>query len=926
MRRTVLAVLLLTAAARPGFAEGVAVQVVSHSGFGQIIVRLPRGTPFAMRREADRLHVSLPGAGTVPGSARPPRNVRRVEGGRDGADIVLAPDARLRATRTGNRVVIDVLDPPKNGAADAGSAKLPGAPASGTPASAAMPAPTPPPVPPQALPAVPVPVREAPLPAPVSEPAATVRPAPASTDPDTAMLIPFGAETGAAAFARGDTAIVVFDERRPIDLAALRASPAFSGAVVDLLPEATVLRLPLAPGGGVGLRRTPDGWIVSARPAAAPPCAMVLTQAGPNLGLAAAGPSKVVAVPDPESGANLLVGTQRGDGQGVLLQRRAPGFILDPSWQGAVVEPLSDRLTLRAGDDGFVLAEAGQALALSAPDAARELQDAARLTRRFDFPDLPDAALLRRLDGQMAAAGAAPPRSRTRPRLAAARTMIALGMGAEAQGMLALAGRDDGRLAADPDAAGLAGIAALLAGRTQDSAGLDDARLTGTDEIALWRAVRAAQLGRRDEAAPVLAAEIRLILSYPSGLRARLLPLAAETMIDGGESAASKALLQARPDDPALAFARALLLARNGDDKAALAAFDALAGGRDRLIGARAAARAVEMRLAAGRLTPAEAASALERHFLDWRGDGREPRLRLRVAELRARAGAWTDAFAALRETEAGWPDFKPQVHAAAAQALRTLLADGRADRVPPLEFAALVEDNASLLDGDAAQQLAPLLADRLAALDLPARAAPVLDRLLRAAAGAARARIGARLAGLRLDQDDAAGALDALARSAAEALPPELLERRALLRARALARSGDPQQAAMLLAAFDGDAARDLRASLLARVKDWTGAETALLAFAAHVVPATGALDAAQQTILLRLATAAAQAGDAAELRQLRDRDAARMTEGKLGDVFRLLVAEPVAGVGDLPRSAAELRLAKSLPADLQALGRAPR
>jgi hypothetical protein len=69
---------------------------------------------------------------------------------------------------------------------------------------------------------------------------------------------------------------------------------------------------------------------------------------------------------------------------------------------------------------------------------------------------------------------------------------------------------------------------------------------------------------------------------------------------------------------------------------------------------------------------------------------------------------------------------------------------------------------------------------------------------------------------------------------------------------------------------------------------------------------------------VLLRLASAAAQAGDEAMLGQLRDHDLPRMPAGKLADMFRLLTERPVEGVSDLPRAAREATLARAMPAAL--------
>jgi hypothetical protein len=235
--------------------------------------------------------------------------------------------------------------------------------------------------------------------------------------------------------------------------------------------------------------------------------------------------------------------------------------------------------------------------------------------------------------------------------------MVTLGMGIEAQSVLGLAAAGDGRLADNPDVIALQAIAALLAGHADGVDKLDDVRLSGTDEIALWRAVAAAT---RDEgspqAAPVFAAELPLLLAYPEPLRDRLLPLAAETMALGGERAAARQLLDGRPTDHALDLARAFVMQEDAqtsgaDPKPALNLYDALAREPDRLVRARAAARAVELRLTSGTLTPAQAADVLDKLLFAWRGDVRELALRLRVAELRRRADQARPALELLRET-----------------------------------------------------------------------------------------------------------------------------------------------------------------------------------------------------------------------------------------------------------------------------------
>jgi hypothetical protein len=844
---------------------------------------------------------------------------------------------------------------------------------------------TPTPVPASATPAVPA---DAPAGRPMAAPVTEVETAPlpvpgASQGPlaiavraeGATLVLPFAATTGAAAFRRGEEAVVVFDERRPLDLSGLAAdptlAPAFGGAHVQLLPAATVLRMPLPPGAGLRLARADTGWALT-RVTQPPDLAPIRGDvADGTMRLAAAAPGAVVSVPDPDTGDALLVGTQTQSGQGVPVTRHTPGFTLLETLQGVAVDPASDSLALRIAPAkqfaGFVLAAEGNAAAFVpsppaksdakadakggetadavptppsesghgvsldplGPEAVAAL-DAAHMTRRWDFPALPTQALLRRLQAATDGAAAAPPQGRTAGRLAAVQAQLALGMGAEAEALANLSVSDDARAADSPDAIGLTAVAAMLAGRLDEADGIADPRLDGSDEVALWRAVHAAM---KQEGAPAaasgFASTLPLLLAYPAALRDRLLPLAAETMVQGGEPDAARRLLDARKDDGALDYARAMLAERDGHAAPALALLDRLALSPDRRERARAAVQAAELRLRTGAFTTGQAADALDKLIYSWRGDRQELALRLRVAELRDQSGNWRAALTLLRETEDGslgqtWADQLPAVHAQMAAVFAHALDGDAKSALSPIELVSLVEENPDLLpEGEAGRALAARLADRLVALDLPQRAIPVLDKLINAAPpGAARAELGARLATIRLRLKDPTGALEALSNSAAEKLPVALDETRTILFARATAARGALAPAAAVLVGLGTAAADDARAGLLEQAKDWPGAVAALSSYAQKTVPPTGPLGEAPANVLLHLASLAAQANDEALLAQLRDRELPRMPPGKLADLMRMLTERPVQGVSDLPRAAQEAALARAMPAALKSVG----
>jgi hypothetical protein len=949
-----------------------AIRSGDHPGFGRIVVDTGARAAYQVDQSGDHVVIRFLSPVTLGNPPPPPRNVVSIQLNGGTIELSVKAGSSIRSDRIGDRFVIDVMDPGRTAAAPSRKSRepAPAKPAAEPPppqtamtaspelggrhGPAEPPAP-PPPVaaaaaaPPDAAPPAqrtPVQARPvAPPPAPASPPLLEVTRQPRAAQPEadrpvallarrvklpkgmdgSAVLLPFSDTTGAAAFRAGDTTYVVFDERRPIDMVSLRSDPVFGQTTVQTLPNGTLLAVPLAPSLSVAVTQTPQGWRVAALTAVPKPQPIAAMQASGRLTLAADQAGEVVSMADPDTGATLLVGTQRRPGQAVAHTRLAVEFILRPTLQGVVVEPLSDAVALKTAPNGFILGAGSAGLAMSEPNGLDGLLDATSLTRRLKFVTAthPDA-LLRHLTEQVSDAAMTPPMARGPKHRAVAESMILLGMDAEAESLLRVAAEQDPKEGASADTAALTGVAALLAGRPNEADGLDDPRLTGNDEIALWRAVRQAM---QDSGSPVAAAVFAttapMAAAYPAAVRDRILPLILETMIEGGEIGPAARLLDQRPDDPKLAYARALRVQAEGDTDKALTMLDALANGRDQADRARAAVRAVELRLAARKIDNAAAADALDKLLYAWRGDDRELALRERVAALRAQTGGWREALSGLRQTEADFPDQGAAIHERLKDTFAGIIRDQDTGKMQPLDFVAMLDENADLISGpDDEDAIAQPLADRLVALDLPGRAKPLLEKLMRSSAtDAGKARLGASLARLLSREKDDAGALAALDASEAPGLPADLGEQRMILRANAIARQGDAAGAAAMLAALKTGPAAAARAQILESVDDWPGAARAWAESADLTVPESGAVDETAARTIVRLATATARAGDEQALAALRTKYVDRLGGGALGDMVRLLTAEPVRTVNDIGRAKQETHFADSLPAGLKAL-----
>ena len=897
-----LAASIVAKAPAAAHAEGTAVRTGDHAGYGRVVFDMPEGATFTTAMDGNRMVVSFNNAGQIAQPMSLPRNVALIQGGSETATLVLEPGAHPRPARIGNRLVVDIIPQahPRDDAPATDAAMLIPISTRRTltrPSVAPRPQPfSPPPdirkdeqeekqvaAPPE------VPANAAVLPD-APTPAAVPPSAPPPPRPATPLILRTAVDVGAAAFERDGMAFVVLDRRLP-------EQPLPEGATWEQGATSTLVRLPLTVGTTLRLAHVPTGWSVEAADATLEP---VPGEDGTRFPMPHG--SHVVTILDPETGGTLLVGTSLDAGPAVALgtPRHTPGLALLPTWLGVVVAPSADSIDLRVTTGGFVLS--GGTL--------RPVPRAITQTRRFDLPNDSVDTLQNRLHAQQAGAAAAEPRARSRERTAAARSMIALGLGAEAQSLLQLVAAEDPQAAADAEVAGLGAIAAVLARRPQEATALNDPRLDGTDEIGLWCALRDARLEHGDPTR--LGRYVPLLLAYPAPLRRAI---GADVV-----EAAADANLPIPPEALTL-YARARQLDRAGQVDEALAAYDALNHGDDRWDQVRAETRATELRLAAGRISPHDAAAALEQAAFNWRGDGREAELRLRAVDLRATAGEWRTALDALHAVAAAFPEQAAAIRAHKGTVLQSMLAaDG--GQMSALDTVLLVADFGDAVpEGAAGGALARLLAEKLAALDLPARAIPVLQGLMQAApAGEPQAEFGVRLAQLLLEGGATAAASDTMAASLAPGLPPRLAEARAMLDARIRAASGDMPGAVESLARLDSAGADDLRATLLAKAGDWHGSLAALTDLAARQVPQSGPLNDAAQDILMRQASAAAQAGEAGTLGTLAA-FAERLAPPRR-ELFRVLTQAPVSVPGDLQRARQDLLAARVVAQHIQGPG----
>lgn len=818
-------------------APPVAIETTDHVGFGEITLHAPGPVGFIVNRHGDVVTVKLGHPFAIAAALRNPANVSDIIVGTQQVDIALVPGTQLRLSHAPASITIDALNAPRISRAETGPhpRPLPAKPsvpppvadalvagADAAPSAAANPvaaqtgAPEPSP---------PDPERAAAITAVLSPRAHLIEPVLDSADP--AIFVPMTSQAGAALFRRDGEMMLVFDVPVTFSTAEVQSDPVFGHLTAERTSDASVIHIPLPAPASLHLTHSREGWEVTAIPTAEAVMGIeprLVEDAADKvrMRLEAAQASRVVTVIDPRTGARMLVGTQRDVGQGLAIERNMVQFSLLSTVQGVVVTATSDDIGMRETRDGFVLfggAQSGGTILSSnmMPVAATESRP--DLSRLFNMPDATVATISQTLRDRIMFSSSTPILGRAQPRMSVAEAMLALGMGVEAEAVLRVAVADDPRLNEAPRTIALRAIAGILAGRPADAAAIEDPRLNGNDEVALWRAVYGAGL---DETCVLCArsfdAMLPLLRTYPQPLRERLLPLALETMALGGQAAAAQQALKAMPNDTSLDLARGMADEMTGQTDSALKQYARVVQRSDRLSRYRALTRSVGVHLARHDIDPRQAADALDKLLYGWRGDQRELALRIRMADLRRQVGQWREAIALLRDAQAAFPDDRQRIEGEITGSLSALLDGNATVQMAPADFVAMYDENADLLKtGPWAERGLSKLADNLIALDLPARADPILARMLTDANDPAKkAIIGARLASVRLSESAPDAAIAALSSSAAPDLAPDLNETRQLLLARAEVARGEADKATALLQQLNTRAANDLRATIL--------------------------------------------------------------------------------------------------------------
>ncbi|UKJ72240.1 tetratricopeptide repeat protein [Azospirillum brasilense] len=914
----------------------------------------PEGANYTLRRDgasATLLFDRNGNADLAPVARTALRNIQNVEqflqaNGALAVTFAVPQDAEIKDSKSGRSVVIDVQNPGTRAGlptGDAASAPPPGATTTTVrPPSAAAAAPQPATPPAAARPAAaPPPAKEvAAAPAPTKPEGA--KPDPAKAEPQGPTLVfDAGGPASIAVYPRAGHLYIVFDKPLPIG-----AGKAIGGA-------GTVGAIEPVPATGGSAFRTRIGALVwpkierqgtswkitpTSRLTGTPPFELKIDPEpdfllGARLLVRAADAATVVTLSDPDVGDRLQVVPLPAPGNAIPESHRYADLELLPSYQGVVVRPIADAITVRPVKEGVEVTAAGGLHLSPMADAGNRPVASAQTAslppkpspggasntltpptdpkpvpsgrRLFDLPawkkgDL-DHYTEARQNLQLNIVNA-PDSERPRAQLDLARFYLANGFGQEAIGMMDVLQEAQPDLEGWPEFRALRGAARFLAGNT-DAAAEDFAHpnLANNGEAALWRAAIAADRNDWPAAQAGFKAAAPILNSYPDPILTKLATRAAEAALKTGDAPFAKRLLdriverggtdaEERPD---VQYLRGLYYAQTNEPERALEQLTASYNSLDRYYRAKAGLALVNLQLAEGRMSPPAAAERLAGLTFTWRGDELEMQIRQRMGEVLIAAGQYADGFNAMKETAALVADTPraEEITREMSRIFADLYKDG-AQKLPTIEALQLYDQFRELTPvGEAGDEVIRQLAERLISVDLLNRAADLLQHQVEyRLSGEDKARVGTRLASVRLLDNKPEDALRALELSNVPNLPTDLVGERRLMQAKALAELGRGDEALLLLSEDDSKPANSLRVDIAWRAQKWEAAAFALNKLIGPPPPPTQPINPATSQLVLNRAVALALAGDGTNLNLLRKEFGSAMTNGPDVDAFRVL------------------------------------
>ena len=713
------------------------------------------------------------------------------------------------------------------------------------------------------------------------------------------LSISWNMPVGLSVFSRNSYIWIIFDHPQNLDIAQLQKSIASVGAEVLQIPHpsATILRVRPKSKLNASVRREGLLWIVdlftkSHQPEVAelPIFSQTNLKNQQYLFIPTSTAGESVTFVDPEIGDFIIAGTNTELGKGMPNGYSYPDLTLLPATQGIAFTSDTIDIALNHGTTGYTIQAIGRGLNIS-PDLAqlkhqKELSQIDNKIARFsdDFDQsLFEKSFIEAENKLKQDIIKADAQNKNNAHLDLAKYYIAQGMGTNALHILNRLKSQQAPETQTERFYGMSAVAHFLAGHYKDSIeNLSFGQLPEITEAVFWRTLALSALNPSQENNAVLQSYLNIVRKYPPEIRGAIAHIGAVNAITAGDDITAQSFIDilktiktTRQLNPLIHYLTAEKILMQGYPRNAIQEYRKAAKSHDLKYSSLARKKITELEIRLKLISPAKAIKKLEGLRFAW-GEPEFKRKTLEtLSQLYVRDHNYYQALTTLEELKNLVPTNQTaEVEDKMIKLVEDIYLNNQADNISALKSLALYEDFKWLPPKSKHYNaIIQKLADRLVAVDLLNRAFNLLHTHLQEGklSPLEKATYGSRLALIELFNEHYHEALELLNKTESPRLPQTISLQRRIVRAKALAGTGQSQQALNLLKTDYSKNALLLKTEILWKGKMWAGVADTLKYLIEKPQP-DKPLTTEQINYILDWATALKQAGRETVIVRLRN------------------------------------------------------
>ncbi len=613
---------------------------------------------------------------------------------------------------------------------------------------------------------------------------------------------------------------------------------------------------------------------------------------------------KILTLHDSKTKDDLYIITSKAAESRVSLDLRYPDFAILPAYQGIVIKPFSDTLSIKNKKNKIIISEPSGLIITediaelpaanigeSAEEHIKHTDAGQDISRLFDFYGWYRGGIeslrenQRKIESKISDA-------KSDEELASIYLEMALlyfanGYGSEALGALRAASMENPDLVKNPGFLAVKGGAEAMAGFPHRA--IEDLSVKGLKnhpEAKIWRGYAAASSEQWRLAGKLFPKTNDIISRYPAHLAIPFTLYMAESALRLGDTVQAHKLLDTiqnikddlKPEQKsAQKYLQGELYRQEGETVKALKSWYPISKGRDRLYYVKSSLATVDLLRKINRLSDEDAQDRLETLRYVWRGDGLEIQTLHSIARLHLEKKEYIKGLDEMRRAVALSEEILQDSSILMADMnniFNNLFVLGEANQMEPFEAVSIYNSFKELMpsgnDSIVAEQN---YAEYLIQMDLLEDATKILEKQIKSNVIEPEkvAELGARLAALYLLDGQYQKGLSVLQRTERKGLSSDIINKRNLLQAQVLSNLGLKNQAITTLKNMSSVISQKLKADIYWKHNDWDAAAKTLT----KILPPVNKTEFTQNTnnseLVLKTAVAYKLAGDSKKLQSLR-------------------------------------------------------